>query len=60
MRPGTSPWCWIMLILFAWGSLLFYIGGHLVWDNDHPDHSSRELSKIPAKLEAEPRECCIQ
>lgn len=40
-----------MLILFAWGTLLFYIGGHLVRDNDHPDHSSRELSKILAKLE---------
>lgn len=40
-----------MLILFAWGTLLFYIGGHLVRDSEHPDHSSRELSKILAKLE---------
>ncbi|XP_023582066.1 alpha-(1,6)-fucosyltransferase isoform X3 [Trichechus manatus latirostris] len=51
MRPWTGSWRWIMLILFAWGTLLFYIGGHLVQDNDHPDHSSRELSKILAKLE---------
>ncbi|KAF6130125.1 fucosyltransferase 8 [Phyllostomus discolor] len=51
MRPWTGSWRWIMLILFAWGTLLFYIGGHLVRDNDHPDHSSRELSKILAKLE---------
>lgn len=51
MRPWTGSWRWIMLILFAWGSLLFYIGGHLVRDNDNPDHSSRELSKILAKLE---------
>lgn len=51
MRAWTGSWRWIMLILFAWGTLLFYIGGHLVRDNDHPDHSSRELSKILAKLE---------
>ncbi|XP_069064997.1 alpha-(1,6)-fucosyltransferase [Pleurodeles waltl] len=51
MRPWTGSWRWIMLILFAWGTLLFYIGGHLVRDSDHPDHSSRELSKILAKLE---------
>nr|XP_020655368.1 alpha-(1,6)-fucosyltransferase isoform X1 [Pogona vitticeps] len=51
MRPWTGSWRWIMLILFAWGTLLFYIGGHLVRDNEHPDHSSRELSKILAKLE---------
>ncbi|MEE6492099.1 hypothetical protein FKM82_016469 [Ascaphus truei] len=51
MRPWTGSWRWIMLILFAWGTLLFYIGGHLVRDNDNPDHSSRELSKILAKLE---------
>lgn len=51
MRPWSGSWRWIMLILFAWGTLLFYIGGHLVRDNDHPDHSSRELSKILAKLE---------
>ncbi|KAE8587810.1 hypothetical protein XENTR_v10022117 [Xenopus tropicalis] len=51
MRPWTGSWRWIMLILFAWGTLLFYIGGHLVRDNENPDHSSRELSKILAKLE---------
>ncbi|MGH0132838.1 UNVERIFIED_CONTAM: hypothetical protein FKN15_050746 [Acipenser sinensis] len=51
MRPWTGSWRWIMLILLAWGTLLFYIGGHLVRDNDHPDRSSRELSKILAKLE---------
>ncbi|XP_066550555.1 alpha-(1,6)-fucosyltransferase isoform X2 [Amia ocellicauda] len=51
MRPWTGSWRWIMLILLAWGTLLFYIGGHLVKDNDHPDRSSRELSKILAKLE---------
>ena len=51
MRPWTGSWRWIMLILFAWGTWLFYIGGHLVRDNDHSDHSSRELSKILAKLE---------
>ncbi|XP_029820130.1 alpha-(1,6)-fucosyltransferase isoform X2 [Manacus vitellinus] len=51
MRPWTGSWRWIMLILFAWGTLLFYIGGHLVRDSEHPDHSSRELSKILAKLE---------
>lgn len=51
MRPWTSSWRWIMLILLAWGTLLFYIGGHLVRDSDQPDRSSRELSKILAKLE---------
>ncbi|XP_018429132.1 PREDICTED: alpha-(1,6)-fucosyltransferase-like, partial [Nanorana parkeri] len=51
MRSWTGSWRWIMLILCAWGTLLFYIGGHLVRDNDSPDHSSRELSKILAKLE---------
>ncbi|XP_007886281.2 alpha-(1,6)-fucosyltransferase [Callorhinchus milii] len=51
MRPWTGSWRWIMLILLAWGTLLFYIGGHLVRDNDQPDRSSKELSKILAKLE---------
>ncbi|XP_072425246.1 alpha-(1,6)-fucosyltransferase isoform X2 [Chiloscyllium punctatum] len=51
MRPWTGSWRWIMLILLAWGTLLFYIGGHLVRDSDQPDRSSRELSKILAKLE---------
>lgn len=51
MRSWTGSWRWIMLILCAWGTLLFYIGGHLVRDNESPDHSSRELSKILAKLE---------
>ncbi|XP_072896289.1 alpha-(1,6)-fucosyltransferase isoform X1 [Hemitrygon akajei] len=51
MRPWASSWRWIMLILLAWGTLLFYIGGHLVRDSDQPDRSSRELSKILAKLE---------
>uniref|UniRef100_A0A8C5VFN7 Uncharacterized protein n=1 Tax=Microcebus murinus TaxID=30608 RepID=A0A8C5VFN7_MICMU len=51
MWPWTGSWCWIMHILFASGTLLFYIGGHLVRDNDHPDHSSQELSKILAKFE---------
>ncbi|XP_044514001.1 alpha-(1,6)-fucosyltransferase-like [Gracilinanus agilis] len=51
MRLQTGSWRWIMLILFAWGTLFFYRGGHLVQDNDHPDHCSQELSKILAKLE---------
>lgn len=51
MRPWSGSWRWIMLVLLAWGTLLFYIGGHLVKDNDHPERSSRELSKILAKLE---------
>uniref|UniRef100_A0A4X2LAW6 Alpha-(1,6)-fucosyltransferase n=1 Tax=Vombatus ursinus TaxID=29139 RepID=A0A4X2LAW6_VOMUR len=51
MRPWTGSWHWIMLILFAWGTLLFYIGGHLVPENDHSGHSSRELSKMLAKVE---------
>ncbi|XP_078089518.1 alpha-(1,6)-fucosyltransferase isoform X2 [Mustelus asterias] len=51
MRPWTGSWRWIMLILLAWGTLLFYIGGHLVRDSEQPDRSSRELSKILAKLE---------
>lgn len=40
-----------MLVLLAWGTLLFYIGGHLVRDSENPERSSRELSKILAKLE---------
>lgn len=40
-----------MLVLLAWGTLLFYIGGHLVRDSEQPEHPSRELSKILAKLE---------
>uniref|UniRef100_A0A8C1IB34 Alpha-(1,6)-fucosyltransferase n=1 Tax=Cyprinus carpio TaxID=7962 RepID=A0A8C1IB34_CYPCA len=51
MRPWTGSWRWIMLVLLAWGTLLFYIGGHLVRDSEHPERSSRELSKILAKLE---------
>ncbi|KAI1897818.1 hypothetical protein AGOR_G00087180 [Albula goreensis] len=51
MRLWTGSWRWIMLVLLAWGTLLFYIGGHLVRDSEHPDRSSRELSKILAKLE---------
>lgn len=51
MRPWTGSWRWIMLVLLAWGTLLFYIGGHLVKDSEHPERSSRELSKILAKLE---------
>ncbi|KAL0967593.1 hypothetical protein UPYG_G00254210 [Umbra pygmaea] len=51
MRPWAGSWRWITLVLLAWGTLLFYIGGHLVRDNDHPERSSRELSKILAKLE---------
>lgn len=51
MRPWTGSWRWIMLVLLAWGTLLFYIGGHLVRDSENPERSSRELSKILAKLE---------
>ncbi|XP_072555146.1 alpha-(1,6)-fucosyltransferase isoform X2 [Paramormyrops kingsleyae] len=51
MRPWTGSWRWITLVLLAWGTLLFYIGGHLVRDSEHPERSSRELSKILAKLE---------
>ncbi|XP_056679666.1 alpha-(1,6)-fucosyltransferase-like [Monodelphis domestica] len=51
MRPWFGSWRWIMLILFAWGTLLFYRGGHLVGDNDHPDHYRQEISKILSKLE---------
>ncbi|KAJ8270052.1 hypothetical protein GJAV_G00109820 [Gymnothorax javanicus] len=51
MRPWTGSWRWITLVLLAWGTLLFYIGGHLVRDSEHPDRSSRELSKILSKLE---------
>ncbi|XP_016140525.1 alpha-(1,6)-fucosyltransferase-like [Sinocyclocheilus grahami] len=51
MRPWTGSWRWIMLVLLAWGTLLFYIGGHLVRESEHPERSSRELSKILAKLE---------
>uniref|UniRef100_A0A4W5S128 Alpha-(1,6)-fucosyltransferase n=1 Tax=Hucho hucho TaxID=62062 RepID=A0A4W5S128_9TELE len=51
MRPWAGSWRWIMLVLLAWGTLLFYIGGHLVKDSEHPERSSRELSKILAKLE---------
>ncbi|XP_053301872.1 alpha-(1,6)-fucosyltransferase [Pleuronectes platessa] len=51
MRPWAGSWRWITLVLLAWGTLLFYIGGHLVRDSDHPERSSRELSKILAKLE---------
>uniref|UniRef100_A0A672R4C0 Uncharacterized protein n=1 Tax=Sinocyclocheilus grahami TaxID=75366 RepID=A0A672R4C0_SINGR len=52
MRPWTGSWRWIMLVLLAWGTLLFYIGGHLVRESEHPERSSRELSKILAKLES--------
>ncbi|XP_031437164.1 alpha-(1,6)-fucosyltransferase isoform X1 [Clupea harengus] len=51
MRPWAGSWRWITLVLLAWGTLLFYIGGHLVRDSERPEHSSRELSKILAKLE---------
>uniref|UniRef100_A0A4X2L5A0 Alpha-(1,6)-fucosyltransferase N- and catalytic domain-containing protein n=1 Tax=Vombatus ursinus TaxID=29139 RepID=A0A4X2L5A0_VOMUR len=51
MKPWIGSWCWIMLIFLGCGTLLFYIGGHLVQDNEYPDDSSRELSKILAKFE---------
>lgn len=51
MRPWTGSWRWIALVLLAWGTLLFYIGGHLVKDNEHTPRSSRELAKILTKLE---------
>lgn len=51
MRTWTGSWRWIMLVLLAWGTLLFYIGGHLVRDSEQPEHPSRELSKILSKLE---------
>ncbi|KAM9554011.1 alpha-(1,6)-fucosyltransferase-like isoform 1-T2 [Salvelinus alpinus] len=51
MRPWAGSWRWVTLVLLAWGTLLFYIGGHLVRDSEHPERSSRELSKILAKLE---------
>ncbi|KAK7151253.1 hypothetical protein R3I93_012251 [Phoxinus phoxinus] len=51
MRPWTGSWRWIALVLLAWGTLLFYIGGHLVKDNEHAPRSSRELAKILTKLE---------
>ncbi|KAJ8009298.1 hypothetical protein DPEC_G00087440 [Dallia pectoralis] len=51
MRPWAGSWRWITLVLLAWGTLLFYIGGHLVRDGENPERSSRELSKILAKLE---------
>jgi len=51
MRHWAGSWRWITLVLLAWGTLLFYIGGHLVRDSEHPERSSRELSKILAKLE---------
>ena len=46
-----GSWRWVIVILLAWGTLLFYIGGHLVRDSEHPERSSRELAKILAKLE---------
>ncbi|CAM9841230.1 alpha-(1,6)-fucosyltransferase [Lampetra fluviatilis] len=51
MRAWPPSWRWIMLILLAWGSLLVYMGGHLIRDPEMGEHSSRELSKIMAKLE---------
>ncbi|XP_051510281.1 alpha-(1,6)-fucosyltransferase-like isoform X1 [Myxocyprinus asiaticus] len=51
MRPWVGSWRWIALILLAWGTLLFYIGGHLVKDSEHAPRSSRELAKILTKLE---------
>ncbi|XP_030628606.1 alpha-(1,6)-fucosyltransferase [Chanos chanos] len=51
MRPWTGSWRWIALVLLAWGTLLFYIGGHLVKDSERPPRSSRELAKILTKLE---------
>ncbi|XP_016317189.1 alpha-(1,6)-fucosyltransferase-like [Sinocyclocheilus anshuiensis] len=51
MRPCAGSWRWIALVLLAWGTLLFYIGGHLVRDNEHAPRSSRELAKILTKLE---------
>ncbi|XP_073789892.1 alpha-(1,6)-fucosyltransferase isoform X4 [Danio rerio] len=51
MRPWTGSWRWIALVLLAWGTLLFYIGGHLVKDSEHAPRSSRELAKILTKLE---------
>ncbi|KAK1796215.1 hypothetical protein P4O66_009286 [Electrophorus voltai] len=51
MRPWAGSWRWIALVLLAWGTLLFYIGGHLVRDGEHAPRSSRELAKILTKLE---------
>ncbi|XP_057209705.1 alpha-(1,6)-fucosyltransferase isoform X2 [Triplophysa rosa] len=51
MRPWPGSWRWIALVLLAWGTLLFYIGGHLVKDGDRAPRSSRELAKILTKLE---------
>ncbi|XP_016084563.1 alpha-(1,6)-fucosyltransferase-like [Sinocyclocheilus grahami] len=51
MRPWAGSWRWIALVLLAWGTLLFYIGGHLVRDNEDVPRSSRELAKILTKLE---------
>ncbi|XP_051500318.1 alpha-(1,6)-fucosyltransferase-like [Myxocyprinus asiaticus] len=51
MRSWPGSWRWIALVLLAWGTLLFYIGGHLVKDNEHAPRSSRELAKILTKLE---------
>ncbi|KAL7888565.1 hypothetical protein AOLI_G00035390 [Acnodon oligacanthus] len=51
MRPWAGSWRWIALVLLAWGTLLFYIGGHLVRDSEYTPRSSRELAKILTKLE---------
>ncbi|KAA0708229.1 Alpha-(1,6)-fucosyltransferase [Triplophysa tibetana] len=51
MRPWPGSWRWIALVLLAWGTLLFYIGGHLVKEGDREPRSSRELAKILTKLE---------
>ncbi|XP_051951263.1 alpha-(1,6)-fucosyltransferase-like [Xyrauchen texanus] len=51
MRSWPGSWRWIALVLLAWGTLLFYIGGHLVKDSEHAPRSSRELAKILTKLE---------
>lgn len=51
MRPCAGSWRWIALVLLAWGTLLFYIGGHLVRENEDTPRSSRELAKILTKLE---------
>uniref|UniRef100_A0A8C2CBV7 Alpha-(1,6)-fucosyltransferase n=1 Tax=Cyprinus carpio TaxID=7962 RepID=A0A8C2CBV7_CYPCA len=51
MRPWAGSWRWIALVLLAWGTLLFYIGGHLVRENEDTPRSSRELAKILTKLE---------
>ncbi|XP_062857768.1 alpha-(1,6)-fucosyltransferase [Trichomycterus rosablanca] len=50
----SASWRWVALVLLAWATLLFFMGGHLVRESQHTHettHTRRELANILTKLE---------